>query len=285
MKRKLIILIGLVLGVMNLNAKLTVEQQQRFDYYYYEAIRLFQAEDFGEAYQMFRFCYLLNPEDAMTNLYLGILYDGSRETERAVYFYRRANKLEKGNTYIKGNLLKADLMTGRLKEAMKLQKELDKINGYDVYSAMTRYRIHVMMKKYNAAANDIDHYLMYDPENLQFRYFQIQILETIKASTKRLGKAYEALLSLDPNNAIVLNNYAYMLSNRHGNLQLAEELSRKALQQDRNNATFLDTYAWILYLRGEKELAAFYIQKAIEQYNGSDVPPTLLKHYKTINHK
>lgn len=69
-------------------------------------------------------------------------------------------------------------------------------------------------------------------------------------------RAYENALELDPANAMAMNNYAYFLSLKGGDLDKALELSGKAISgADTDNPTYLDTYAWINYLKGNFEEA------------------------------
>ena len=69
-------------------------------------------------------------------------------------------------------------------------------------------------------------------------------------------RAYENALELDPANAMAMNNYAYFLSLKGGDLDKALELSGKAISgADADNPTYLDTYAWINYLKGNFEEA------------------------------
>ncbi|MGM9788079.1 MAG: tetratricopeptide repeat protein [Candidatus Cryptobacteroides sp.] len=86
-------------------------------------------------------------------------------------------------------------------------------------------------------------------------------------------KAYKA----DPENAMILNNYAYALSLENKNLKKAKRLSQKSLEYMPEEVAFLDTYAYILYLRGEYEEAKKYFKKALV-YGGKE-DKSILEHY------
>lgn len=78
--------------------------------------------------------------------------------------------------------------------------------------------------------------------------------------------AYDNALTLNPENAMALNNYAYFLSENDGDLEKAAEMSLKSLDaQNSNNPTFLDTYAWILHKKGDDVEALKYQTSAIEE--------------------
>lgn len=80
-------------------------------------------------------------------------------------------------------------------------------------------------------------------------------------------QAYETVLQLDPENALVLNNYAYYLSLRSEKLEQAKEMSFKAVELDPENASNIDTKAWVLYKLNEFEEAKIWIVKALEADN------------------
>lgn len=91
---------------------------------------------------------------------------------------------------------------------------------------------------------------------------------------------YEQALALDPHNIMVLNNYAYYLSEKDTLLAKAETMSAKCIELEPGNPTYLDTYAWILYLRDNILLAKFYMEKAI--HNIGEDNDVLYDHYADI---
>ncbi len=90
-------------------------------------------------------------------------------------------------------------------------------------------------------------------------------------------KYYQKALSINPNNAFVLNNWAYYLSLRNQELEKAAEMSRRSIDLDAKNANFLDTYGWILYQQKKYEDALIWLEKA--RLNGGDNNGTVLEHY------
>ena len=101
-----------------------------------------------------------------------------------------------------------------------------------------------------------------------------------KAAAKLCYEAYDKSLSLHYDNASVLNNYAYYLSEEERDLSLALKMSARAIELERNNSTYLDTYAWILYKQGLYEEARKYMRQALS-YDKSK-SPTLPEHYGDI---
>ena len=75
---------------------------------------------------------------------------------------------------------------------------------------------------------------------------------------------YDTALTYQPENILVLNNYAYLLAEEGDDLEKAEEMSRRTIEAEPDNATYLDTYAWILYKLQRYEEALDYMTRAIE---------------------
>lgn len=92
---------------------------------------------------------------------------------------------------------------------------------------------------------------------------------------------FEKILAIDPDNDLVLNNYAYLLSERDMELEKAERMSKKSLSKDSTNAAYLDTYGWIMFKLKNYERAEEYILKAIETGEAS---PVVIEHLGDIYH-
>lgn len=75
--------------------------------------------------------------------------------------------------------------------------------------------------------------------------------------------AYEAVLGIEPNHALALNNFAYFLSLRNKDLDRAESMSKRSIELDPNNSSNLDTYGWILFLKKDYTGARNYIERSL----------------------
>ncbi|MFA6457229.1 MAG: tetratricopeptide repeat protein, partial [Bacteroidota bacterium] len=82
---------------------------------------------------------------------------------------------------------------------------------------------------------------------------------------------YERALRIDPSFPLVLNNYAYSLSERGLQLDRAETMSKRSLDADSLNSSYLDTYGWILFQKGKTAEALPFIQKAVDLGDASAV--------------
>ena len=96
-------------------------------------------------------------------------------------------------------------------------------------------------------------------------------------------EAYERTLRNDPDNTLVLNNYAYYLAVKNQDLDKALEMSSRAIELEPDNATFLDTHAWVLYMKGNYKEAEKIMKKALKLTKEPD--ETYTKHYEAILRK
>ena len=314
------LLSGAMLGVhAKETPKLSVEEEQQFLYYFYEAERLIQLQQIEQAKPVVEFCYALNPNDATINNYMGLYAQAEEQTDVMAMYFRRAYELnpqeywynhhvlllqsddkkiqqkavkqmaklakkDTKNAELHGVLQKAYIVLKQYRQALDVQDRLDSINGYDAMSAMQRYRLNAMMKNNKQAIYEIERYLDIDPDNYQFQVFRMQLYEQTHQPPEKMVTAYEAVLRMDSRNIVVMNNLAWNLCLLGRNLMQAEELSRITIMREPSNPIYLDTYGWIMYQLGDCQSALFYLERAIEN-SGEKVEKEIETHYKEVKKK
>ena len=279
-------------------APLSPEQEQQFTYYWYAAKQAIEQEKYADALALLEFCHAIKPNDGQTLTFLGVLYEGIGEKTLALETFKQAFEADPRDQYYKyvyalleqrteegqktavkamekaqkcapddedilEQLLRLYISDQLWKKAIKTQDRLDKIRGFDGMSALNRYRIYGLWGKPKQAIAAIDKYLEQDPANLQFLFFRLQLMEQTRTKSADLCAMYEKVLSLDPHNVGVLNNYAYHLATHGGDLKKAEQMSGITIREEPDNAVYLDTYGWIMHLQGQDELALFYLKRAL----------------------
>ena len=102
-------------------------------------------------------------------------------------------------------------------------------------------------------------------------------------------ECYDSCLLYRPDDALVLNNYAYYLALENRQLDKAEKMAAKAIQltKDKPNINYVDTYAWVLFMLSRYDEAKKYIDQGIEMTGGkpSKNDATLLEHAGDIYFK
>lgn len=307
---------------------LTVEQEQQFTYYWYAAKQAIEEERYADAYALLEFCRLINPNDAQTTAFLGVLYNGMGQKARARQTYRRAFELAPGDQWFrysdvlfksgtkedrkeairvcetafkqqkesvknhKRNQVENDLLEmlrkaymedGQWKKALAIQDEIDRVTGFDDYSAYYRYRIYVRWGKTKKAIEVIDRYIEQDPTDVRFLKFRIELLEYTKAPKEDIYRMYDRVLEVEPYNLEILNSYAYMIATQGGDLKKAERMSAITIREEPNSPYYLDTYGWILHLQNQDDLALFYLKRALWNAAEEAVRAEIEKHMRQIS--
>lgn len=85
----------------------------------------------------------------------------------------------------------------------------------------------------------------------------------LRGDAKKSYANYEKALKLWPENTVILNNYAYFLSEEEKELDKALAMSAKVMELEPSNPTYMDTYGWVLFKLGRLEEAKKTIQQAV----------------------
>lgn len=96
------------------------------------------------------------------------------------------------------------------------------------------------------------------------------------------AEQYHKVLTVDPNNATVLNDYGFMLADRGVQLQEALTMIQKAVKLEPQEGAFLDSLGWIQYRLGQYGPAEDNLKKAIDR-NATD--PTIHDHLGDVYEK
>jgi tetratricopeptide (TPR) repeat protein len=101
-----------------------------------------------------------------------------------------------------------------------------------------------------------------------------------EGNDRRAFAAYDKALQYDPDNVLVLNNYAYFLSLLDRELERALTMSARAIYLEKDNASYLDTHAWVLHRLGRNDEAKSFMRQALSM--GMQRDPSYLMHYGDI---
>lgn len=230
----------------------------------------------------------IHPTDAQVLALYGDFLEAGNQPDSAVIMYKHSLEIKPsdfeiwkklmGNSTEKAN---ADSLIRYSERAMKVFPN----------QALTHYFNgigHSNKREYPAAIKALNRAIDMQPETdkviLGAMYSMLgDIYNSIKEYAKS-DEAFDKALEIEPNDASVLNNYSYFLSERGKKLDEAEKMSKKSLELRPNEATFLDTYGWILYKRGEYSKARENIQKAIDASAGR-ADGTLYDHLGDVYYK
>ena len=88
---------------------------------------------------------------------------------------------------------------------------------------------------------------------------------------------FKEALEYNPDDVIILNNYAYYLAEQNKDIKEAEKMIKRVIEKEKDNNTFLDTYAWVLYKSGKTRDAIKVMEDIMARDNKPD--PDWFEHY------
>lgn len=207
----------------------------------------------------------------------------NKNYEEARTQYRAALALDKKNLQAWLQLLAVDQ---ELRDFKSMEKEGEEaISLYADQSLLYLYTgiAKIQNKNYEAAAKTLlSGSKMVVDNDAQLVDFYSNLGDTYNNLKKyeESDKYYDKALTIDANNAYVLNNFSYYLSLRKDKLDKAAEMAKKANDLTPNSSNNEDTYAWVLYSQGKYAEAKTWLEKAI--VNGGDKNGTILEHYGDV---
>ena len=246
-----------------------------------------EQENFEKAKLYFRDVIEKDRRNRLGWLYLGFTYSDQDSLEKAEETYRRALKFRPNDPYLLmflgltlNRLSREDEALESLEMAAKADPDnLDILLNYgntlnrlgDKNKAIFIFRKANLLKPDNVYILDI----------LGMLYDELGMVQ-------QCDSIYDAAMQQFPENDLLMNNFAYILSVRNERIEYAFNLARKALEKQPDNAAYLDTMGWIYYRMGQYELALTYTIKSLEQREGDESRrenPVVIEHLGDIYYK
>jgi Flp pilus assembly protein TadD len=88
------------------------------------------------------------------------------------------------------------------------------------------------------------------------------MLEASSGNPAAAIKYFRKVLETKPDNAVALNNLAYLLSENGDQTQEALKCAQRAVELDPKNPEFVDTLGWVLFHRGVYGGAVTHLERA-----------------------
>jgi tetratricopeptide (TPR) repeat protein len=247
-----------------------------------------EAAQIKEGTPMMKELVALHPNDAEVLELYGDFLSADDKNDTAVIVYKKALEQKSSDFELWGKLLgsytakkDADSLIKYSEKALRLFPNQAQVHFYNGVGHMNK-------KEYAAAAKAISRAIDMQPENnkpvLAAMYSTLGDVYNSSKQYELSDEAFEKALQIEPNDASVLNNYSYYLSERGKKLDEAEKMSKKALELSPNISTYLDTYGWILYKKGDYDKAKDYLKRAVE-LGGDKTDPTLYDHLGDVYYK
>ena len=194
---------------------------------------------------------------------LAKLAEQQNNTELAEEHYRQVRS---GQHMLNAAAHLADLMLSqsRLSEARMYLKQL-RLEQPNQAAALYQVESELLVQ---ANKPQLAHELLTDalqkmPDNNQLLYAHSLVSERL-GNIAMAEQSLRTILDRNPNNAMVLNALGYSLTNHTDRFDEAHKLISLALKLNPNDPATLDSLGWVLYRQGKPEEALPYLQQAME---------------------
>ncbi len=228
---------------------------------------------------------------------IGLAYRlaGNRDKEMAT-FGRMKKVLGPDNPRADQLIIDSLLNEGKNKEALEHASESAKRfpdeSSFNQYKAQAAVRLgdtktsdEILKSQLKGGREDADIYLFWSSMQLEANQLKqaeeyvrkameiepndIRPLITLSIVQDRQKKFKESeatlkkALEIDPENATVLNNLGYFLTERGERMKEAEDFIRRAVNIEPTNGSYLDSLGWLLFKEGKTDEAEKYLEQAI----------------------
>jgi len=224
-----------------------------------------------------------NPKDAKAlALYGDVLYQQGKFREALVQ-YQEALKLNEQVYAVWEQVINIHTLIGHYSDAIRVGDEA--LSIYPNQASLYYYIAYALFKtnKLDDALNHLKTALQLDIENksLQAQVYALQGDIYIGQNNFNQAKvAFEKAIATEPDNYLIMNNYAYYLALKNDDLDKAAKYAENAAQAMPTNSSVSDTYAFILFKQQKYDLAKTWIEKALQ--NNSNKNGVYLEHYGDI---
>ena len=236
--------------------------------------------------QSYELCNLLvkeyPDEPKAHSVYADFLYRDKKTKEAAVELMKILT-VDKSKYQVWNQLLVCESEMGAFDSLAKHSGEVMELFPEQAAPYYLNGIAYIRLKKYDKAVQPLKEGQQFVFENVplevEFCANLAEVYNNLKQYEKS-DKEFDKAIELDPNNAPILNNYAYYLSLRKQNLEKAEKMSRRSLDISPNSVNNLDTYGWVLFQEKKYEEAKRYLEKAFDK--GGFNRPAIVEHYGDV---
>lgn len=222
-----------------------------------------RVENYQEAEENFNRALGLDPNNHQLLFMMGNLGMIRQEPDRAIPYFRRAVQIKNDEVKYWVALLEALAVKKNWNELDSAAESAIHFIPNEASFWFFRGRVSEEQGDWKRALMFYDSALTRDSTLIE-AYLRKGYHHHQEEDWAKAGEAYEKALSYDPDNPVVLNNFAYMLAVSGRELERALEMVEKALEVDPDNPSFIDTRGWILYRLGRWEEALKEVKRALE---------------------
>lgn len=164
-----------------------------------------------------------------------------------------------GVQYFWGNLL---LETGDRTQAKQVLAAAKALDPGNTQADLSLARIDLLQANWKDARSQLTTILSSGSENPLARQW-LGMLEVSSGNQTAAINHFRKVIETQPNNAVALNNLAYLLAENGNQTEEPLKYAEKAVGLDPGNPEFEDTLGWVLYRRAVYDLAVRHLESAV----------------------
>lgn len=261
---------------------LSIDQKVMVLMKYYD-LTMFNPNFLGQAFELLDLTVKLHPKEAKAYSILGDFLFRERKEQQALDAFKSAAELDASKSQIWEQIISLELALSKHDLLIKDgEKAIELFPNMPAFYLYTGYGY----ERKGQTQNAIDRWSMGkelvidNPRLLAQFYSSLGSAYNKQKNFAKSDESFDKSLSLFPEDAFTLNNYAYYLSLRKIKLEKAAQMSKKSIDLEPENPSFHDTYAWILFHQGNYQEALTWIEKAVS----ASAKPSgeVLEHYGDI---
>jgi putative PEP-CTERM system TPR-repeat lipoprotein len=180
-----------------------------------------------------------------------------------------------------GNLLAAD---GKPAEARSAYVQAKTADPHSTNAALALVSLDMSERKFDAARQGLISLQTSDPKNPRV-WISSGLLEANQKNDRAAIEIFRRILERDPNNAIAMNDLAYLLATEANQTGEALKYAQKAKEMAPDMADVDDTLGWVLYNRGIYHSALGYLESAAKRKNDPAIRYHLAMVYTKVGDK
>ena len=190
---------------------------------------LFDTKHYKETVEEMKIAHKNFPDNFLVNLLLAYAYSQQQDHKNADIYFAVCHRLQKDDVSV--------------------------LNGF----AFTKYSL----GEIDTALVLLKKALAIDSENAQI-YGMFGMIYSKQEMFAQSDSAYEKAVTLAPEDPLLLNNYAYSLSERGLQLERCLEMAKIAVTKEPENSSYLDTIGWIYFMLSDFTKAKEYVKKSLK---------------------
>ncbi len=248
------------------NPDLEVEVKVKYLQFYLEVSERF-PEFLPKAFELCDVVLKVNPTSSEAHAYYARFLASDKKLDEAYLQYYLASKYTKTSYHVWDEFLSLE---SYLQKFDSLEKHSDEAMELFPNQAQPYYFNGVanrQMRNYKKSAQSFYDGLefVFEDKSLMLNFYtNLGDVYSFLEEYDKSDKAYDDALKINPDDAYVLNNYAYYLSMRKEKLDRAEKLSKRSNDLVRENASYIDTYGWILFQQAKYAESEEWLVRAVK---------------------